>query len=101
MTKIVTSNGVELHYDDTIKVGDIITTYFAGFHKVTKITPRDGNTPLICFVRVADENGISRKSKEQCCDISYCRHARSMVSDRIAQKQHEISSLTLFLASLP
>lgn len=66
MTDVVCSNGVVLKCDLTLTPGDIITAYHKGFWKVTKVTPRKSNTPVVEYTKIG---GKGNKS----CDGSYCR----------------------------
>lgn len=56
----------------TFKVGDTITTYYKGVHRLTKIEGRAGNTPLFYFERVLDAKLQPKKGKN-CCDAAYCK----------------------------
>ena len=55
-----------------IKVGDIITAYHKGFHRVTEIQKRHGTTPLIYYYKVLDSNYNKCKPKKNCCDAYWC-----------------------------
>lgn len=68
-------------YDKTIKVGDIVTAYHKGFHRVLKIENRSnmavgGKTyhpaPLVTLLLLLDSNGKKASRKETSCDISWC-----------------------------
>lgn len=69
-------------YDKTIKVGDIVTAYHKGFHRVLKIENRHnmvvgGKTyhpsPLVTLELVLDSNGKKARPKETSCDINWCK----------------------------
>lgn len=66
ISDVVCSNGVVLKCDLTIEPGDIITAYHKGFWKVTKVTPRKSNTPVIEYTKIG---GKGTKS----CDGAYCK----------------------------
>lgn len=95
MKNIVCSNGVELEYDDTLKPGDLITTYYKGYFSFVKFTNRGNkNTPLATFIKVADTNGKSCKSKKaQECDASYCRKAVEYIKAEIEKNKQSIIEL--------
>lgn len=70
-----------------LKVGDIITTYYSGYFKLTgreirfsdqdvdswRIKKGDRNSDLFKFVQIMDKYGRKRNSKEKSCDASYCQ----------------------------
>lgn len=100
MTTIKHENGVELTYDETINVGDIVTTYHSGYHKITEITPRCGidgspRVPLFTYVLVARADGTlaKRKSITKSCDASFCRHFKESLEKTIAEKKAELVCL--------
>lgn len=53
---------------DEIKVGDLITTYYAGYFRVTGFSGK-----IISFKQVYTSNGKLRSSKEQSCHKDYCK----------------------------
>ncbi len=100
MTTITYAGGVKLDFDETIKVGDIITAYQSGYHKVTDITPRyqkngDVMIPLFTYCLVAKANGTVAKGKviTKSCDASYCRRATDALEKTIAEKKAEVARL--------
>lgn len=95
MAIIQHSNGVKSIYDETIKVGDLVTAYEKGFHRVTEIKPRRKDTPLIMYVRVFGANGKPVSSKQHLgCDAAYVRKA----SERLAEINADISNLQNLVA---
>jgi hypothetical protein len=100
MTKVTYPNGVTLQYDETIKIGDIISAYQAGYHKVVEIQEREGSTPFIHYVRVANQNWMPAESKKFSCDASYCIHAQDTLVREILVRQKQLDSLKSFLNSI-
>ena len=95
-----------------ICVGDIITAYRYGFHKVTKIERRfltkcdisygayknkkegDEYNPLIYYVMVADEEGNLIKGKAvNHCDYSFCGNMDSYINKKTEELKNTISRL--------
>lgn len=63
-----------LTYDDTIQVGDIITAYRKGWHRVVKVTERPNSTSYIEYQMVMYADGRLSKGKATMgCDGSYCK----------------------------
>jgi len=100
MTTIKDSNGVELTYDETINVGDIVTAYHSGYHKITEITPRyeiggSPRVPLFTYVLVAKADGTlaKRSSITKECDASFCRHVKQELAKTITKKKEELARL--------
>lgn len=95
MITIKCRNGVELEYDETLKQGDLITTYFKGYFSFVKFTNRGNHTtPLASFVRFADTNGKLYKTKKvYVCDASYCRNATIQVKAEIEKNRKTIAAL--------
>ena len=71
-----TCNGIQLEWDDTISVGQLITSYDSGYHVVTSIEQRENKPPLFNYVRV---DGRRRQSS---CDASFCRKATAEMIER-------------------
>lgn len=73
--KTVILGGVELQWDDTLTVGELVTTYHRGYHILTSIDHRDGHPPLATYVQVIKPDGtrIKTPSRSNACDISYVR----------------------------
>jgi hypothetical protein len=102
MTTIKYPNGVTIQYDETIKVGDIIIAYHKGFHKVTKITPREMDisiykrcmnctdysqhaSPFITYVQIAKTDGSPAPQRINTCDASYCQHAKPFIHETVGR----------------
>ncbi len=75
MQEVRFDNGVVLQWDDTLKVGELITAYASGYHILTMFEFRDGSTPLIHYVTVVKENGdrVKKPGTPKVCDASYVR----------------------------
>lgn len=85
-------------YDDTIKLGDLITTYWSGYYEVIRIEDRGTiAAPLVYFHQRFDAKGNKRFSKHvKACDISFCRHAADRVAKDIQKKTAELNILKAF-----
>lgn len=72
------SNGLELSWDETLTVGELITTYHAGYHVLLRVEPRKKETPLMYYKQVVRGDGtlVNRKA-ELSCDASYVRRVDS------------------------
>jgi len=100
MKEIVTANNVTLVYDDTLVVGDLITTYHSGYHRLTRIEDRgERNTPLFHYNKVYDSEGNPRKGRNA-CDASYCRSAKEGLPISINNMQEKLTRLTKILQEL-
>lgn len=92
-------NGYSVDYDETIKVGDLITAYNEGYHRVTKVEDRPGKPPLIDYVKVCKIDGsYSKKLKGHCC-ATYCRHAYQSIVDEIKHHDEAIKTLQFLIVS--
>lgn len=57
-----------------IRVGDIITAYNSGWHRLLEIVPRERFAPLFKYQRVVYENGNKCKRRDiNECDASFCK----------------------------
>lgn len=99
MTKVTYPNGHISQYDETIKVGDIISTYHSGFHRVTEVKPREGGTPLISYVKIAKDDGSKSKAIPNRCDASFCKHALGVICSLIVTHEKAIKGLQEFVVS--
>jgi len=105
-------------FDKDIKVGDLITSYHKGIHKVTKIVPRfhtsstalySGNTGLIgkeyesqiYYNQVADAKGNPRKGRERSCDATYCKLAIVDLREQVKELHETISRLEEIIRNSP
>ena len=57
----------------TWKVGDVMTAYMPGIHRLIKIEPRGDQSPLFYYERILNSNMKPQKASA-CCDAAYCRH---------------------------
>jgi hypothetical protein len=74
MQTVTCANGVQLTWDDTLTVGELITTYNSGYFVLHRIELREGSTPLMYYTKVAQPDGsLVNGRAEQCCDASYVR----------------------------
>lgn len=71
------------------RVGDLVTGYYSGVHRITEIQIRieDGKeiSPLVKLEKVL--NGKYKPQRGKCeCDISYCRHFKvSMLKKQLIE----------------
>lgn len=96
MISVTYPNGVTLMYDETLKVGDIITTYHKGYHKLEEIEKRGNATPLFFYSLFAKEDGSIRtqpKKIMKSCDASYCRRASEVIDGEIQEAENRLASL--------
>jgi hypothetical protein len=95
MTDVTYPNGVVLQYDETLREGDVITTYYSGFYILSRIEERPNQTPLFHFTQLAKENGsmIKKSKKEKSCDASYCRRFTETIDSVITAVEKELKDL--------
>jgi hypothetical protein len=82
METVVYPNGVKLTWDNTIQVGQLITTYNIGYHVLERIEYRGDETPLFHYVRVDGRNRYKNS-----CDASYCVR----VTIEMVEREHQDS----------
>ena len=100
-----------------MKVGDIITAYHAGFHRLDKIEKRyidermsqydiykdkkigDEYSPLFRYTTIADSNGKPKKGSKA-CDAGFCRLATISIDEEIKALTERIDKLKEFKESL-
>lgn len=96
MKNVTHSNGIVLSYDDTIKVGDLVTGYHKGFHEVKEIVHRGPDvTPLIRYICKFNAKGVKSKGVENCCDASYCKKVSNQIDNIISEKIKEVERFQL------
>lgn len=94
-------NGYKGIYDDELKPGDLITTYYKGYYEFVTMEERKDNAPLYYFKLKYDSNGQPRMSKKlQCCDAAYCRLAKNFLEKEIEQRKTQIENLNKILCQL-
>lgn len=85
-------------YNDTLKPGDLITTYFKGYYTFIEYVPRGKTNPIVRFKLVADSNGSLRKgTKIMQCDAFYCDLATDHIKKAIEDRKNEIVKLNELL----
>ena len=127
MAYVKYSNGVVLTWDETISVGEMITTYNEGYHILTSIDFRDRparnpiyrstvydtyaiewshdsmqNTPLFHYTKVLTSKGTRSKSITSKCDASYCKRvthafATAQFDDEVLAASLKLNALRDFL----
>jgi len=102
MKLVKCSNVLNLFYDDTLKAGDLITTYNKGYYEFIKFEERGDCPPLAYFRLVFKEDGSPATSSRliRKCDSSYCRKAKQAIFETIQKKQQEISRLEIIFNTL-
>jgi len=101
-----------------MKEGDIITTYYIGYYRLTRIVQRfyqcdrdipsflketvkigDEYSPLYYFKKIADAKGnkISKPGKENCCDAAFCYPAIRSLQKMIIDHELTVMNLTKLL----
>ena len=59
-------------YDKTLKIGDIVSSYFKGSWEIIDIQSRRDYHPIAVLKKIATKNGLPCKAVIRECDISYC-----------------------------
>jgi hypothetical protein len=98
MKTVIYPSGYKGTYDDTLKVGDLISSYHNGYHELVQIEPRKDAVPLFHYVTKFNASGTPRKSvKSRKCDAAYCRRATEEIAAQILIKETEIKALRKIL----
>ena len=96
-----------------MKVGDIITAYHAGFHRIDRIEKRyitdelqakhykgkkvgDERSSLYYYTRIADGSCNPKKGQERNCDESYCKLATTSIEEEVKALEERIDKLKQF-----
>lgn len=88
----------EYPYNDKLKTGDLITTYYKGYYSFIEYIPRGKSNPIVTFKMVADSNGTLRKgTKIMQCDACYCELATGHIKKAIEDRITEIDKLNALL----
>ena len=78
---------MEIEYD--FQIGDIITAYHNGFHRIVKIIDRshENSAPLIVYRRILNSDGKSTGNvkKNDQCDAGFCQK----IDIEFVRKLHE------------
>lgn len=107
MAYIKFNNGYTSTWDETIKIGELITTYNEGYHILTNIEYRDrpiydqedivekshpefNYSPLFHYIKVLKSDGTPSKKITSSCDASYCR--------RVTEEDAEAAMLAVIKA---
>ena len=86
-----------------VNVGDIITAYHAGYHRVLTVgvEGKGASYHLVTYERVLDKNGKKAGGKPQRCDSSYCvKVTPSLANDIIAKEMSVVHTLSANLKEL-
>jgi hypothetical protein len=85
------------HYKD-LQVGDIVTGYKAGLHRITKIDTIPGlsSNGLTVLEQICTSNMKRRRGKSE-CDIPYCQLVTNeMLDGWVAEHQKQIDAINRF-----
>ncbi len=98
-----------------MKVGDLITTYYAGFFRLEKVERRfyteehikyfpsykdklgEEYSPLYYFTQEYDTNGKPKKSGQKSCDSKFCNLAKDYINNKINTLQEKKQNLEKLL----
>jgi hypothetical protein len=84
-----------------IKVGDIITAFHSGYHRVTAIYDDSDFGTMVQYTRVADSNGKSTKKTENSCHIGWCEKITLTRLDKMyVDNYNQITNKHLLLRKL-
>ena len=122
MAFIKYDNGYISHWDETITVGSLITTYNEGYHILTRIDFRDppkltgyanpaivershpeyDYTPIFHYVKVLKSDGTPSKRLTSSCDASYCKRvtredAEAAMKDAIAREERKFLAILNYI----
>lgn len=100
MKTITYPNGATSTYNDDIQVGDIVTTYNAGYHRVTLIVDRPNATPLFHYTKMYNDDGSVAKKFKNTCDASYVRLAQDTLEKNIKESQEKTKALESILRDI-
>jgi len=72
-----------------IDIGDIITAYHAGYHRVLSVGAKGvgASNRLVTYERILDKNGKKAGGKPQHCDSGYCVKLTPMLANDIIAKE--------------
>lgn len=86
-----------------VEIGDIITAYHAGYHRVLTVGSRGvgASYHLVTYERVLDKNGKKAGGKPQHCDSAYCvKVTPALANDIIAKEMSVVHTLSVNLKEL-
>lgn len=97
-----------------MKVGDIITAYHKGYHRLDRIERRfltqeyvnrygvykvnktgDELSPLFHYTQIADSK-LNPKKGSKCCDALFCKLAKTSIDEEILSLTEQIEKLKEF-----
>lgn len=71
-----------------LEIGDLVTSYYKGYHIITKIIPRKDENYLVEHVTVLDFKFQVKKSrKRHICDAGYCKVITKEQLEKEREKQ--------------
>ena len=77
-----------------MKVGDIITAYHAGYHRLEEIHE---DSHLCTYVTIADSSGNPKKgTTKKKCSLHYCKMATDHIDEEILFLSERIEKLNQF-----
>jgi hypothetical protein len=100
MASITTPNGTFLEWDDTLKPGDLITTYGSGYAIFERFENRAQTSPLAHYRKAYAHSGLPQKSKtSDYCDASWCKRADEQIQKSVELHLHAIRDLFAMAAA--
>ena len=89
--KEVKFNGFSLSYDETLKVGDLITSSYKGIHRIRKITfdTKLASIGYVEFEKVLTDDYLPSRKVVNGCDISWCRRVDKAFIEELRLKFQE------------
>lgn len=112
MAYVTFSNGVILQWDETLTVGTLIRTYYAGYWILERIEFRDAvkvpedseypravqwshddmrQSPLFHFCQVLNDDGKPSKMNRKCCDASFCHRVDKIWTALQVAREHDLA----------
>lgn len=118
MAFIKFKSGYVSQWDDTIKIGELITTYNDGYHILVSINYREPPdkddvvecdppdikyAPIFVYRKVMKSDGtLVTRNTEQSCDASYCRRvtresAHAAFADAVKRESVKLDNILKYL----
>lgn len=89
------SNSSNMNEYEGMKVGDLVTGYHKGYHRLLVIEHRKSFKPLFHYRCEFNASGKKMNSKQmRCCDAGFCRPAADSVEEAINTTQKKLDNLT-------
>ena len=79
-----------------MKIGDLISAYHSGIHRLTKIEERKVYAPLFTYDRVYTSAGKKSSRKNLQCHCDCCQPAKEYLKYEVARMEAELKNLKAF-----